>query len=91
MDRLYKGVWDKVNSGGAVGQALFQFAYNYKLRQIEKGYDTPFLNKYVVCLLCPASVGLCDIQNNGNVIERRSSRFLWQFACWAASCFQHAC
>lgn len=45
MDRLYKGVWDKVNSGGVLGQVLFQFAYKYKLQQIEKGYDTPFLNK----------------------------------------------
>ena len=45
MDRLYKGVWDKVNSGGLVGQVLFQFAYKYKLAQIEEGFNTPFLNK----------------------------------------------
>ena len=47
MDRLYKGVWDKVNSGGLVGQVLFQFAYKYKLARIEEGFDTPFLNKWV--------------------------------------------
>ncbi|XP_025080298.1 long-chain-fatty-acid--CoA ligase 4-like isoform X2 [Pomacea canaliculata] len=47
MDRLYKGVWEKVNSGGPVSRAVFQFAYNYKRRQLDRGYDTPLLNKAV--------------------------------------------
>lgn len=47
MDRLYKGVWEKVNEGGPVSRAVFQFAYDYKLRQIENGYDTPLLDKIV--------------------------------------------
>ena len=45
MDRLYKGVWEKVNGGGALGKALFNFAYDYKKRKIQSGYDTPFLNR----------------------------------------------
>ena len=47
MDRLYKGVWEKVCSGSAVSQGLFQFAYFYKNRAIERGYEVPILNKYV--------------------------------------------
>lgn len=45
MDRLYKGVWEKVRSGSAVSQGLFQFAYFYKNRAIERGYEVPILNK----------------------------------------------
>lgn len=52
MDRIYKGVWDKVNGGGKFGQALFSFAYEYKWKQLENGYDTPLLNKLVtICCL----------------------------------------
>jgi len=45
MDRLYKGVWDKVKSGSPFSRALFQFAYDYKKQSLVKGYDTPVLNK----------------------------------------------
>ncbi|KAH3813357.1 fatty acid CoA ligase Acsl3-like [Dreissena polymorpha] len=45
MDRLYKGVWDKVKSGSPFSRALFQFAYDYKRNSLEKGYDTPLFNK----------------------------------------------
>ncbi|XP_048247393.1 fatty acid CoA ligase Acsl3-like isoform X1 [Haliotis rufescens] len=52
MDRIYKGVWDKVNGGGKFGQALFSFAYEYKRKQLENGYDTPLLNKLVFSKIC---------------------------------------
>lgn len=45
MDRLYKGVWEKVNMGGSFSKALFEWAYNYKKKQIEKGRNTPILDK----------------------------------------------
>ena len=50
MDRLYKGVWDKVKSGSPFSRALFQFAYEYKKNSLEKGYDTPVFNKYAPVL-----------------------------------------
>ena len=45
MDRLYKAVWEKVNDGGPITKALFTFAYEYKLRCMERGYDTPIFNQ----------------------------------------------
>ena len=45
MDRLYKNVWEKINEGGSFQKALFTFAYNYKKKQLERGFDTPLLNK----------------------------------------------
>ena len=47
MDRMYKAVWEKVDEGGKVSRALFTFAYNYKKKNILKGYDTPIFNKLV--------------------------------------------
>lgn len=45
MDRMRKAVIDKVNSGPRAAQLFFKFAYDYKLKQIQQGYDTPLLNR----------------------------------------------
>ena len=45
MDRLYKAVWDKVNSSSPFRKALFMFAYEYKRNSLEKGYDTPLFDR----------------------------------------------
>ena len=45
MDRIYKAVWEKVNGGGKFSKALFTFAYSYKLKNIERGSDTPLFNQ----------------------------------------------
>lgn len=45
MDRLYKGVWEKVNMGSSFSRALFEWAYDYKKKRIENGYTTPILDK----------------------------------------------
>lgn len=47
MDRIYKAVWEKVSEGGNFSKALFKFAYDYKLKRIENGYDTPLFNRFV--------------------------------------------
>lgn len=45
MDRMRKAVLDKVSAGSPFAQALFNFAFDYKLKLIKKGYDTPLLNR----------------------------------------------
>lgn len=47
MDRLYKAVWDKVNEGGKFQKALFNFAFEYKKKNFDAGFDTPMINKFV--------------------------------------------
>ncbi|CAK9161682.1 unnamed protein product [Ilex paraguariensis] len=37
FDRIYTGIMDKISAGGALKKTLFQFAYNYKLSNLEKG------------------------------------------------------
>ncbi|XP_076763452.1 acyl-CoA synthetase long-chain [Xylocopa sonorina] len=47
LDRISKGINEKVKRSGAFKHAIFNLAYNYKLKWYKRGYDTPFLNKYI--------------------------------------------
>ncbi|XP_059174995.1 long-chain-fatty-acid--CoA ligase 4-like [Physella acuta] len=47
MDRIYKNVWEKVNSSSLMKRVLFKFAYDYKHKHILQGFDTPLCNKVV--------------------------------------------
>ncbi|KAL6963920.1 eukaryotic long-chain fatty acid CoA synthetase (LC-FACS) [Sarracenia purpurea var. burkii] len=50
-DRLVTGIMDKISSGGALRKMLFQYAYNLKLTNLEKGLQqdkaAPFLDRLV--------------------------------------------
>ncbi|KAK4401586.1 Long chain acyl-CoA synthetase 2 [Sesamum angolense] len=50
-DRIYTGIMDKISASGALRKSLFQIAYNYKLRNLEKGLRqeeaSPFFDKLV--------------------------------------------
>lgn len=45
LDRISKGINDKVNSGSAFRKALFKFLYQYKVKWIQRGYQTPLIDK----------------------------------------------
>ncbi|KAI3446056.1 hypothetical protein Pfo_002721 [Paulownia fortunei] len=50
-DRIYTGIMDRISAGGSLKKSLFQIAYNYKLRNLEKGLRqeeaSPLLDKLV--------------------------------------------
>ncbi|KAK4437813.1 Long chain acyl-CoA synthetase 2 [Sesamum alatum] len=50
-DRIYTGIMDKISASGALRKSLFQIAYNYKLRNLEKGLRqdeaSPFFDRLV--------------------------------------------
>ncbi|KAM6541725.1 hypothetical protein CsatB_006172 [Cannabis sativa] len=50
-DRIYAGIFHKVSSGGTLKKMLFQYAYNYKLANMEKGLPhdkaAPLMDKIV--------------------------------------------
>jgi hypothetical protein len=48
LDRISKGVHDKVSRGSDFTQALFNFAYKYKCVWTKIGFDTPLMNRYVL-------------------------------------------
>ncbi|XP_066584617.1 fatty acid CoA ligase Acsl3 isoform X1 [Prorops nasuta] len=47
LDRISKGINEKVKKSGAFRQALFHFAYEYKLKWIKRGYETPLFDKLI--------------------------------------------
>ncbi|XP_028127616.1 long chain acyl-CoA synthetase 2-like [Camellia sinensis] len=51
FDRIYTGIMEKISLGGALRKALFQYAYSYKLRNLEKGIQqdkaAPLLDRLV--------------------------------------------
>lgn len=48
LDRIFKTVHDTVNDhGGSFTSAFFEFAYHYKLRHLQNGYQTPILDRLV--------------------------------------------
>ncbi|XP_037929730.1 long-chain-fatty-acid--CoA ligase 3-like [Teleopsis dalmanni] len=47
LDRISKGINDKINSGSAFKKALFRFLYQYKLNWTQKGYLTPLVDRFV--------------------------------------------
>lgn len=59
MDRIYKNVMTKVEGMSRFQRTLFVLAYNYKMEQISKGYNTPLCDRYFMLLLheAPSSKG----------------------------------
>ncbi|ESP04960.1 hypothetical protein LOTGIDRAFT_205986 [Lottia gigantea] len=77
LDRVYKGVWDKVNSGGAFSEAFFKFAYDYKKKQLENGYDTPILNKLLFSKICGLLGGRVRLMLSGGApLSNATQRFM---------------
>lgn len=47
LDRIYKGILDKVAAQGPWLVKLFEFGLEYKLNWMNRGWDTPICNWYV--------------------------------------------
>ena len=47
LERIRKNVDQVVKQGSAVKQAVFKYAYNYKLEQVKNGGDSPVLNRLI--------------------------------------------
>lgn len=47
LDRVSKGINDKINNGTPMQKVLFKFAYAYKAKWTRRGYQTPFLDKII--------------------------------------------
>ncbi len=47
VDRIYKGITEKVSESGAIGKAVFHFFYDYRLKWYYRGFRTPIVDKVV--------------------------------------------
>lgn len=44
LDRIYKAIQDKIESGPSFTKSLLSMAIKYKLEWFDQGYDTPVIN-----------------------------------------------
>lgn len=44
LDRIYKNIQEKVESGPPIKKAIFDMAMEYKLKWFQQGYNTPIIN-----------------------------------------------
>lgn len=44
LDRISKGINDKVNGQSSFKKAFFKFAYDYKSKWLARGYTTPLFD-----------------------------------------------
>ncbi|XP_034944202.1 long-chain-fatty-acid--CoA ligase 4 isoform X2 [Chelonus insularis] len=47
LDRISKGINEKVKKKGPLSQAIFKFAYDYKLKWTKRGYETPLFDRLI--------------------------------------------
>ncbi|GMY05891.1 probable CoA ligase CCL6 [Fagus crenata] len=85
-DRIYAGIVNKVSSGGALRKALFQYAYNYKLGNLEKGLPqdnaAPFLDRLVFDKIKQGLGGRIRIMLSGAApLPRHVEEFLRVTSC----------
>lgn len=84
LDRIVKGINDKVNHGSTFLKAVFRFAFNYKKKWVRRGFKTPLLDtlifkklaklvggrmRLVVCGGAPLSVETHEIVKLGMCIN----------------------
>ncbi|KAL6270234.1 hypothetical protein ACE6H2_027145 [Prunus campanulata] len=85
-DRIYTGIANKVSSSGALRKMLFQYAYNYKLANLEKGLPqenaAPLLDKLVFDKIKQALGGRVRILLSGAApLPRHVEEFFRVTAC----------
>eukprot|EP00057_Strongylocentrotus_purpuratus_P010653 XP_011665127.1 PREDICTED: long-chain-fatty-acid--CoA ligase 4 [Strongylocentrotus purpuratus] len=47
LERIYKGITEKVKGGSALQRAIFNFAVDYKCKHLDQGFNTPILNRLI--------------------------------------------
>ncbi|CAN0927711.1 Probable CoA ligase CCL6 [Linum grandiflorum] len=85
-DRIYSGTMSKVASSGVVRKKIFDFAYNYKLGNLEKGFPqakaAPFFDKLVFEKIRLALGGRVRILLSGAApLPRHVEEFLRVISC----------
>ncbi|CAF1352929.1 unnamed protein product, partial [Adineta steineri] len=57
LDRIHKAINEKVNQSNYFRRSLFRIAYNRKVKKLEKGLNTPRLNKLIFNRLNQIALG----------------------------------
>lgn len=89
-DRIYTGVMDKIEKGGTLKKMLYQYAYSYKLGNLEKGYKqeeaAPLMDKIVFDKIKQAFGGRVRLMLSGAApLPRHLEEFLRVTCCTVLS------
>lgn len=89
-DRIYTGIMDKIALGGTLKKMLFQYAYNYKLRNLEKGFKqdqaAPLMDRMVFDKIKQAFGGRVRLLLSGAApLPRHVEEFLRVACCTVLS------
>lgn len=89
-DRIYTGIMDKIALGGTLKKMLFQYAYNYKLGNLEKGFKqdqaAPLMDRMVFDKIKQAFGGRVRLLLSGAApLPRHVEEFLRVACCTVLS------
>ncbi|KAI3448068.1 hypothetical protein Pfo_004733 [Paulownia fortunei] len=81
-ERIYTGIMDKISAGGLLRKSLFQLAYYYKMRNLEKGLKqdeaSPLLDKLVFDKIKQGFGGRVRLMLSGAApLPKHIEEFLW--------------
>jgi len=77
LERIRKGVLDNVNNMNPIAKGFFNFAYEYKLKQVRLGRDTPILN-WILFRKTSKLLGgrMRAMLSGGAPLEEKTQRFM---------------
>ncbi|CAF0948680.1 unnamed protein product [Adineta steineri] len=83
LDRIHKAVNEKVNQSNFFRRHLFQLTYKIKVKRLEEGLDSPYLNKLIFNRLNEMVLGgrVKSMMCGGAVLSGETQRFVQAALC----------
>jgi long-chain acyl-CoA synthetase len=83
LDRIHKAVNEKINQSNFFRRCLFHLAYKIKVKRLEVGLDSPFLNKLIFKRLNEMVLGgrVRAMMCGGAVLSEETQRFVQAALC----------
>ncbi|CAF1639846.1 unnamed protein product [Rotaria magnacalcarata] len=83
LDRIHKSVNEKINQSNFFRRQLFQLAYKIKVKRLEEGLDSPYLNKLIFTRLNEMVLGgrVKTMMCGGAVLSGETQRFVQAALC----------
>ncbi|CAF3774551.1 unnamed protein product [Rotaria sp. Silwood1] len=83
LDRIHKTVNEKINQSNVFRRQLFQMAYKIKVKRLEEGLDSPYLNKLLFTRMNEMVLGgrVKTMMCGGAVLSGETQRFVQAALC----------
>ncbi|UJR20379.1 hypothetical protein I4U23_023510 [Adineta vaga] len=83
LDRIYRTVLEKINQSNIFRRYLFQLAYTIKVKRLQEGLDSPYLNRLIFTRLNEMVLGgrVKTMMCGGAVLSGDTQRFVQAALC----------